>query len=306
VIRYALLHPQLELGALESRSHSGTRVGDHFPLLRALDRRFDTPGSVLNSVTDGDVVVTAGVPGEALTVVPGMLRKGARVVDLSADYRFTPSVVYGLSEWNHREIAAAALVANPGCYPTAAALALLPIQSVAKPCTIVIDAKSGISGAGRKPTIGALFVEVAGDVRAYGLSGHRHQAEIERTLLAHAITAPVTFTPHVVPIARGMLVDAYAIFTERVDAEAVLAAYERAYKGSTFVRILNQDVAPSVSAVNGTNNVELRIDVIGSTVRIICAIDNLGKGAAGQAIQNVNVMLGLPEEMGLHAGVVVT
>lgn len=305
VIRILRDHPHVELGALESRSHSGEYPGDHFPLLRSLERRFDPPGRVLATVRRGDLVITAGGHGEATEVVPQLLDSGVRVVDLSADYRFDRRAVYGLSEWDRNAISAASLVANPGCYPTAASLALLPLGSIGDVTAVVIDAKCGISGAGRNPSVEALFAEVTGDIRAYGLSGHRHQPEIERNLRAHGIFAAVVFTPHVVPLARGMLVGTYAFFGDEVDADVVVRAYANAYCGEPFVRLLNGDRTPSVRAVNGTNDAELRVDVNGQAVRILCAIDNLGKGAAGQAVQNLNIMLGLPEECGLHARAIV-
>lgn len=304
-IRLLDRHPFVELGALESRSHAGERIGDHFPLLRSSRRRFDAAGSVASQVRAGDVVVAAGAHGEAKNVVPGFLASGARVVDLSADYRLGDEAAYGLTEWNREAIAAARLVANPGCYPTAALLALLPLAALGAPLQIVVDAKSGITGAGRNPAVGSLFAEVANDIRPYGLEGHRHQPEMERTLRAHGVVAPLVFTPHVVPIARGMLADAYVVYAHVPGEEAVRDAFARAYDGSPFVRLLDAGATPSVAAVNGTNGAELRVDVRGEVVRVLCAIDNLGKGAAGQAVQNLNVMLDHPQEAGLEERVVV-
>jgi len=300
-VRLLEMHPALEVGVLESRSHAGSAVTEHFPDLRTLPYRFSDVGSVARAIRDGDVVIAAGAHGEAAAHVPQFLAQGARVVDLSADYRFDDNAVYGLTEWNREAVAGASLVANPGCYPTATLLALLPLLHLKRARQVIVDAKSGITGAGRKPTVGALYAEVARDIRAYGLEGHRHQPEIERVLAANDTLAPLVFTPHVVPLSRGMLVDAYAIYDAPTDDEAVRAAYVRAYAGSPFVRMLEPQMAPSVAAVVGTNDAEIRVDVIGTTVRVLCAIDNLGKGAAGQAIQNINVMLGLPEETGFDA-----
>lgn len=305
VIRLLSGHACVELGALESRSHAGEYLGDHFPQLRVLNRCFDEPGTVMKTARRDDLVVTAGGHGDATTIVPELLRAGVRVIDLSADYRFDRRAAYGLAEWYHDEIADATLVANPGCYPTAASLALLPLGPLSPITAIVIDAKSGISGAGRNPNVDALFAEVSGDVRAYGLKGHRHQPEIERNLRTHGIGAGIAFTPHVVPLARGMLVDAYAFTSEQLDCRSVADAYAAAYQTKPFIRIVDGDRAPSIRAVNGTNDAELRIDVKGKSVRVICAIDNLGKGAAGQAVQNLNIMLGFPEESGLHARAIV-
>ncbi len=304
-IRLLDRHPCVELGVLESRSHGGDLVADHFPSLRTSTRRFDREGSVVEHLCGGDVVFAAGARGEALALVPALIDAGVRVVDLSADYRLDEDVAYGLTEWNRAAVAAASVVANPGCYPTAALLALLPLATLGTPHQIVVDAKSGITGAGRTPSVGSLFAEVSGDVRAYGLDGHRHQPEMERALRAHGLAAPLLFTPHVVPLSRGMLSDAYAAYAHAPPEREIRVAFEDAYGGSPFVRLLDAGRAPSVRAVVGTNDVELRVDVRGSVVRVLCALDNLGKGAAGQAVQNLNVMLGLPEETGLQERAVV-
>jgi N-acetyl-gamma-glutamyl-phosphate reductase len=311
VIRIVDRHPALDVGALESRSHAGAKVGDHFPLLRTTPYRFSGSGAVREQLRGDDIVVVAGAHGEARECVPEFLSAGARVVDLSADYRFDEDAVYGLAEWNADRIAGARLVANPGCYPTATLLALLPLLRVATPRHVVVDAKSGITGAGRNPSVGSLYAEVAGDIRAYGLDGHRHQPEIERILRLHDAPVPLTFTPHVVPMARGMLADVYALFDTEPDAGAISRAYNDAYSSSPFVRVLADERAPSVAAVNGTNDAEIRIDPspgsgqATTVVRAICAIDNLGKGAAGQAVQNINLMLGLPEETGFDARAII-
>lgn len=305
VIRLLHGHPFVEIGVLESRSHHGELLADHFPLLRATPYRFHRPGSVVEWARAGEIVIAAGADDEARAIVRDLLARNVRVVDLSACYRFDDSAVYGLTEWRRDAIARAELVANPGCYPTAALIALLPLRSIGKPLHAVIDAKSGITGAGRTPRVGSLFAEVSGDIRAYGLNGHRHQPEIERYLRAGSVETRVTFTPHVVPLARGMLVDAYVLFEAAVDADAVRAAYAKAYAAAPFVHVLADGRVPSVAAVIGTNDVELRVDTDAALVRAICAIDNLGKGAAGQAVQNLNVMLGYPQESGLGARAIV-
>lgn len=298
-------HPHLELGALESRSHAGAALADHFPLLARTSYRFHGEGAVISALAHGDVVIAAGAHGEAVHHVPAFLAAGARVIDLSADYRFDETAAYGLAEWHRDTIAHARLVANPGCYPTATLLAILPLVRTAVPRQLIVDAKSGITGAGRKPAIGSLYAEVAGDIRAYGLELHRHQPEIERIVTMHAAPVPLVFTPHVVPLSRGMLVDAYAIFDRAIDEAEVRSHYARAYAASAFVHLIDGERAPSVAAVAGTNDAELRVDVRGNVVRAVCAIDNLGKGAAGSAIQNLNIMLGFPEDCGLHARAVV-
>jgi N-acetyl-gamma-glutamyl-phosphate reductase len=294
-------HPRLEAGVLESRTHAGTCVADTFARLRRSTLHFAASGAVLAQLAPGDIVITAGASGEARAQVGKFLAQGARVVDLSVDYRFDPLAVYGLPEYHRATIAGTRLVANPGCYPTASLLALLPLVRVATPLGIAIDAKSGITGAGRTPQLAALFAEVSGDIRAYALQGHRHEPEIAQELRRRGLELPITFTPHVVPLARGMLVDVYAFYACPPDPEAIAAAYDAAYRDEPFVRVLTNERVPSVAAVVGTNDAEIRVDVRGAMVRVICAIDNLGKGAAAQAIQNVNIMLGYPEEEGLHA-----
>ena len=293
-------HPQVELGALESASHAGEKIGAHFTSLRTLDRTFDGPGSVLNAIVAGDVVILGGSHGVAKSIAPQLLARGARAIDLSGDFRLAPSdAVYGFAERYAAQIATAQLIANPGCYPTATLLATLPLAPFS-PARIIVDAKSGITGAGRTPAVGSLFAEVSGEVRAYGLNGHRHEPEIVQEWRAAGIEASLIFTPHVVPIARGMLVDAYCIFDRAPGEAAVHAAFKRAYEGNAFVRVL-EGGAPSVTAVAGTNDAELQISVCGDVVRVICAIDNLGRGAAGQAVRNLNIMHGFPEELGLDA-----
>ncbi len=303
-IRILERHPHAELGALESASHAGQDLATTFASLRRSMRKYDGPGSVLAAVKPGDFVIMGGAHGSAAAQAPLFLQAGARVIDLSQDFRASDDAVYGLPERYRAQIVDAKLLANPGCYPTATLLALLPLAEFGTPLQLIVDAKSGVTGAGRTPSTDKLFAEVQNDVRTYGLAGHRHQPEIERQLGFAGIEAPMVFTPQVVPVSRGMLVDAYAVFSNAPDAAAVRAAYERAYAGNPFVRFLAEDRAPSVAAVAGTNDAEVHASVHGNVVRSICAIDNLGKGAAGQAVQNFNIMAGLAEESGLDDRVI--
>ncbi|HET7815284.1 MAG TPA: N-acetyl-gamma-glutamyl-phosphate reductase [Candidatus Baltobacteraceae bacterium] len=296
MLRLVLEHPSLELGAAESASSAGETFGAHSPALRRSARTFDAPGSIANVLRAGDCVVTAGSHGAARACVPQLLGAGARVVDLSADYRFDESAVYGYAPLYREQIASASLIANPGCYPTATLLATLPLAPF-RPQTIVVDAKSGISGAGRTPSTATLYAELEGEVRAYGLDGHRHEPEIERQWHAGGLHASLVFTPHVLPVTRGMLVDAYAVFASAPDPEAVVQAFASAYAGDPFVRLVTD--APSLRAVARTNDAEVHVSVKGNVVRTICAIDNLGKGAAAQALANINLMYGYPEALGL-------
>lgn len=296
-------HPCVELGALESSSHAGEPLGAHFPRLRALKREFEGPGMVSEMAVGGDLVLLGGSHGAAKTIAPHLLERGVRVIDLSGDFRLAPSpAVYGFAERYRAQIATAQFVANPGCYPTATLLATLPLAEL-HPKQIIVDAKSGVTGAGRTPAVGSLFAEVSGEVRAYGLSGHRHEPEILQEWRAAGIEASLLFTPQVVPIARGMLVNAYSVFDSPPSPHAVRAAFERAYAADPFVRVLEDDRVPSLAAVAGTNDAELHVSVHGNLVRTICAIDNLGRGAAAQAVRNFNIMFGYPEELGLGARV---
>ncbi len=294
-------HPRVEIGVLESASHAGEPVGVHFPQLRRLPRAFDGAGTLLDRLDRNEVVILGGSHGVAKTIAPQLLERGARVIDLSGDFRVSPTpAVYGYAERYRDRIAASRFVANPGCYPTATLLATLPLAPFA-PKHIVIDAKSGITGAGRTPAVGSLFAEVSNDVRAYGLNGHRHEPEIIEQWRAIGMDASLIFTPHVVPIARGMLVDAYCFFAAPLDAAAVQRAFREAYERNPFVRVLDDGIAPALPAVAGTNDAEMAISVFRDAVRVICAIDNLGRGAAAQAVRNLNIMCGYPEELGLRA-----
>lgn len=292
-------HPEVELGALESASHAGEALGVHFPRFRTLARSFDAPGSVRDRVQSGDFVLLAGSHGAARKIAPELLDRGARIVDLSGDFRLAPSpAVYGFAERYRSDIAGAQFVANPGCYPSATLLATLPLRCF-DPVQIVVDAKSGITGAGRTPSVSSMFAEVTGEIRAYGLDGHRHEPEIVQEWRAAGIDAPLVFTPQVVPIARGMLVNAYCIMQSAPDTQAVRDAYVTAYAANPFVRVLDAGLVPSIIAVNGTNDAEIHVSVKGNVVRAICAIDNLGRGAAAQALRNFNIMYGYPEALGI-------
>lgn len=300
-------HPRAQLGALESASHAGEPIAKHFPELRWIERAFDGPGAVLEQVVAGDAVVLAGSHGVAKTIAPQLLERGARVLDLSGDFRLAPTpAVYGFSERYHDQIAQAQFVANPGCYPTATLLATLPLAPFG-PKQIIVDAKSGITGAGRTPATASLFAEVEGDVRAYGLSGHRHEPEILQEWRAAGIFANLVFTPQVVPVSRGMLVNAYATLSHSVSEDDVHAAFLKAYGGNRFVRLLSGGMVPSMRAVRGTNDAELHVSVLRQAqddkgvVRVLCAIDNLGRGAASQAVVNLNIMHGYPVEEGIDA-----
>ncbi len=305
LIRLIDRHPSVALGVLESRSNAGVAVADVFPALPHVHVLLDDTGTTMARVRPDDIVFIAGGRELARQTVPAFLAAGARVIDLSDAFRLAGSgsdAVFGFPEQYRAQIAGARLIANPGCYVTASLLALVPLAGLAdRIATVVIDAKSGITGAGRTPTGTSMFAEVDGDVRAYGLDGHRHGAEIVQEARAAGIDAPIVFSPHVVPLKRGILADVYLLPAASISREEVLATYERFYAASNFVTVFRDLRSPYLPALEGTNDAHIAVAERSGVIQILSAIDNLGKGAAGQAVQNMNLMLGLPEELGLDA-----
>lgn len=270
-----------------------------------------------------DVIFTATPQGLCASLVNEEILSKVKIIDLSADFRIkdvsiyeawynikhpTPQyieeAVYGLPEINREKIKNARLIANPGCYPTCSTLAIYPLvkEGLVDLNTIIIDAKSGVSGAGRGAKVDNLYCEVNESCKAYGVATHRHTPEIEEQL-SYAAGAPVTlsFTPHLIPMNRGILITAYASLTREVSYEEVKAIYDKYYAGEQFVRVLEQDVTPQTRWVEGSNFVDVNFKIDPRTKRIVMmgAMDNVVKGAAGQAIQNMNLMFGLPENTGL-------
>ena len=270
-----------------------------------------------------DVVFTATPQGLCASLVDEDVLSKVKVIDLSADFRikdvsvyeewyklthaspqFLEEAVYGLPEVNRERVKQARLIANPGCFPTCSFLSTYPLvkEGLIDPNTIIIDAKSGTSGAGRGAKMDSLYCEVNENIKAYGVGTHRHTPEIEEQLSC-AAGKPVTisFTPHLVPMNRGILVTAYASLTKKVSYEEVKAVYDKYYRDEYFVRVLEKDVVPQTRWVEGSNfaDVNFKIDTRTNRVVMMGAIDNMVKGAAGQAIQNMNLMFGLPENTGL-------
>ena len=270
-----------------------------------------------------DVVFTATPQGLCASLVDEDVLSKVKVIDLSADFRikdvsvyekwyklthasprFIGEAVYGLPEINREKVKRARLIANPGCFPTCSFLSTYPLvkEGLIDPNTIIIDAKSGTSGAGRGSKVDSLYCEVNENTKAYGVASHRHTPEIEEQLSC-AAGKPVTisFTPHLVPMNRGILVTAYASLTKKVSYEEVKAVYDKYYRDEYFVRVLEKDVVPQTRWVEGSNfaDVNFKIDTRTNRVVMMGAIDNMVKGAAGQAIQNMNLMFGLPENTGL-------
>ncbi len=270
------------------------------------------------------MIFTATPQGYLAGLLNEEILKKVKVVDLSADYRIkdvavyeewykiehkSPQLieeaVYGLCEKNREAIKKARLVANPGCYPTCSFLSIYPMVKAGyiDTNTLIIDAKSGTSGAGRGAKVDNLYCEVNENIKAYGVAGHRHTPEIEEQLgYVAGKKLTLNFTPHLIPMNRGILITAYASVKEGVTAEMIRKAYEEAYENEKFVRFLNPGVCPQTKWVEGSNYVDVNVVYDERTNRVIMmgAMDNLVKGAAGQAVQNMNLMFGLPEDMGLN------
>lgn len=321
LLRLLAAHPEVELAVITSRGEKGLPVNQLFPNLRGrVNLAFVEPDdAVLKSC---DVVFFATPNGTAMKSAPALLESGVRIIDLAADFRLRRAedweqwygmphacpellaeAVYGLPEINRAAIRTARLVANPGCYPTAVQLGFLPLleAGVIDPQALIADAKSGVSGAGRKAEVGILFSEASDNFKAYAVPGHRHLPEIRQGLTAVA-GSPVdlVFVPHLTPIIRGIHATLYATLTHpEIDLQAL---FERRYASEPFVDVLPSKSHPETRSVRGANLCRLAVHrpQKGKTVVVLAVIDNLVKGAAGQALQNMNLMFGLPETAGLE------
>ncbi len=252
--------------------------------------------------------------------VPAFIKAGKRVIDLSADYRLDPDsyekwygvahrdpanlslAVYGLPELYSDKIKKAKLLANPGCYPTSIILGTAPVLAgkVVDTTYVIADSKSGATGAGRKADVGLIFCEVNENLKAYKVNEHQHKPEINKLLSAVAgADIDIIFTPHLVPMNRGILSTIYMKLTKKLDTKAVVELYKKFYAGKHFIRICDEGKYPQVSDVAGTNYCDIGIKVAGNSLIVVSCIDNLGKGAAGQAVQNMNIMYGFDETEGL-------
>ncbi|MCP9452415.1 MAG: N-acetyl-gamma-glutamyl-phosphate reductase [Nitrospira sp.] len=326
LVRLAVAHPYYKITALTSEKSAGQPVASVFPNFKGIiDDCFESlaPDALADRA---DAVFLALPHTKSQEPVASCLKAGLLVVDLSADYRLKNAsayeawyhtthqfpdllkqAVYGLPELHRHAIAGAKLVASPGCYPTAAILQLAPLaaRGYIQPETIVIDAKSGISGAGRSPALPYHFPEAHESIEPYKIGTHRHVPEIEQelgTIMGSADQVTVTFTPHLVPMNRGILSTAYCKLTRRATLEELRALYADFYKGERFVRLFG-DLVPNPRYLKGSNfcDIGVYLDARAGWVVTVAALDNLVKGAAGQAIQAMNLMMGLPEETGLMA-----
>ncbi|UYO94306.1 N-acetyl-gamma-glutamyl-phosphate reductase [Pollutimonas sp. M17] len=324
LLRLLSQHPNAQLTAITSRKEDGMPVADMFPNLRGrVDLRFQTPETA--GLEQCDVVFFATPHGVAMSQAQGLLEHGVRIIDLAADFRLQdtrvfeqwykmphacPGIlkqsVYGLVELNRQKIAGAQVVGNPGCYPTTMLLGLAPLleggRKLVDTAHIIADCKSGVSGAGRKAEVSTLFSEASDNFKAYGVAGHRHHPEVSEQLQILA-GGPVglTFVPHLVPMIRGMFSTIYArILPEALDTD-FQALYEQRYGAEEFVDVMPAGSMPETRSVRASNHLRIALHRPGGGDQLVILVtqDNLVKGASGQAVQNMNLMFGLPESAGL-------
>lgn len=324
LVRILAGHPGVDLSVITSRQYAGVPFSDIYPAMEGVVNLRCESYTAQAFAERADIVFTALPHKLPMEIVPALIAGGKRVIDLSADFRFRDaavyetyyqphtakdllkSAVYGLCEVYFEQIRNADLVGNPGCYPTSALLPLLPLLKTGwlDPASVVVDSKSGVSGAGRSLSLTTHFCEVNESFKAYKVAEHRHNPEINEVLsLECGRDMTVTFTPHLVPMTRGMLTTIYAGLTQAVDPQAVGDCLRDFYQGRPFVRICGPRRLPDTLPVRGTNfcDIGFKIDTVNNRLILISAIDNLVKGAAGQAVQNMNIMLGLDETVGLTA-----
>ncbi len=323
LLRLLALHSHVNVTAITSEKSAGKKVQAIFPFLSSYAGLAFEPMEREKLLGKADLFFLALPHGASQEAVHYFFSRGKKVIDLSADYRIRDpktyaawygllharqstlkKAVYGLPELYRKKIEKAALIANPGCYPTSAVLGIMPAvrNRLVDLSTVIIDSKSGTSGAGRKADLGISFCEVNEGFKAYGLVTHRHTPEIEQEISNLAgKKVVVNFTPHLLPVDRGILTTIYLKLRKRSDTKAVLVLYNKAYAKEPFVRVLTEGSLPNIKHVRGTNMCEIGVTVNErtNTLIIVSAIDNLVKGASGQAIQNMNLMMGFDETEGL-------
>ena len=322
LVRILSGHPDVELTILTSRQYAGIPFHRIYPAMAGVVDLICEEYNTDSLCDRADMIFTALPHKLPMEIVPELVKQGKRVVDLSADFRFSDvsryeafyqphtaknmigKSVYGLSEVYTEKIKDAVLVGNPGCYPTSLLLPLIPLlkSNLINPHTIIADSKSGVSGAGRSPSLTTHFCEVSESFKAYKVAEHRHTPEMEEVLSREAgKPIKITFVPHLAPMVRGMLTTTYSSLSPGVSSEDIRNCIASFYAGRPFVRLCHENRVPDTLHVRGTNycDIGFRIDERNNRLILISAIDNLVKGAAGQAIQNMNIMLGLDETAGL-------
>lgn len=322
LLRLLALHPDVEVSVITSRGEAGVHIADYFPSLRGIyDLAFQAPDEA--DLSQCEAVFFATPHGVAMKEAPALLEKGVRVIDLSADFRLQDvpvwekwykhthsstdilrEAVYGLCEMNHEAIRKARLIAVPGCYPTCVSLPLLPLLKAGvlqegKP--LIADCKSGVSGAGRGASVANLFCEAGDNFKAYGVAGHRHLPEIKQTInqLQNGVAGHLVFVPHLSPMIRGMHATMYVHLQENIDPHQLLSNF---YRNSKFVDVMPYGATPETRSVRGANICRISVQQAPeSDLWVLMSVqDNLVKGAAGQAIQNLNIMFGFAEDAGLQ------
>lgn len=322
LLRLLAAHPGVKLHAITSRKEEGMPVSDMFPNLRGhVDLAFSTPENA--ALTECDVVFFATPHGVAMAQARELIDAGVKVIDLAADFRLQDTAVfekwykmphscpdiladsaYGLVELNRKRIADAQVIGNPGCYPTTVILGLAPLleKKLVKLDNIIADCKSGVSGAGRKAEVSTLYSEAGDNFKAYGVAGHRHHPEITEQLTTLAgEPVKLTFVPHLVPMIRGMLSTIYVTINDEALQTDFQALYENRYANEPFVDVMPAGSQPETRSVRASNTLRIAVHRPGNGNQLIIIViqDNLVKGAAGQAVQNMNLLFGLPEQTGL-------
>jgi N-acetyl-gamma-glutamyl-phosphate reductase len=323
LLRLLANHPDVNVIAVTSRGEAGMLVADMFPSLRGyIDLAFSDPASA--NLSECDVVFFATPHGVAMSQTPGLLASNTKVIDLAADFRLQDAAVfekwykmphscpdvlenavYGIPELNREKIKTAQVIANPGCYPTTVILGLNPLLEknlIDFNAPIIADSKSGVSGAGRKAEVSTLFSEAGDNLKAYGVSGHRHHPEIDAQLKQLAGNdLQFIFVPHLIPMIRGMLSTIYVKLTEAAKNIDLQQLYEQRYQNEYFVDVLPKGKLPETRTVRGSNHLRIALQPqANGYLTILVVQDNLVKGAAGQAVQNMNIMFGLHETEGLN------
>ena len=322
LLRILVGHPEIEICCVTSRQHEGLPINEVFPSLSGFCELVCESLDVDLISKRVDLVFTALPHKSAMEVVPGFLAAGCKVIDLSADYRLKDKAVYeqwyqthsspelfneavyGLPELYVEQLRTARLVANPGCYPTSVILALAPLmeEQLIDSQSLIVDSKSGVSGAGRGVKLGSLFCESNEGFKAYGIASHRHTPEIEQELAGLSNDdIRLSFTPHLLPVNRGILSTCYADLLVDKSTEELIDLYQQRFGNESFVRVMPGGQLPNIAYVRGTNfcDIGLVSDQRTGRVIVVSAIDNLVKGAAGQAVQNMNIMYGFHEALGL-------
>lgn len=322
LLRILSHHPEVEIAYITSESSTGTAINSIYPhLTSSYNKKLASMKDMAQIATDSDVVFIALPHGHAMEAGKQLVEQGVKVIDLGADYRFRDTAVYeqwykvkhthteakavyGLTELYRDDVKQATIIGNPGCFTTASILALAPLakNNLIESSSIIVDAKSGVSGAGRSLSLNSHFTEMYENLKAYNIAGHRHTPEIEQALSElSGQEMVISFTPHLIPMARGILSTCYASLKAGIKPEDIDQAYNDMYGQEYFIRLLGRGGYPATKHTRGSNFCDIgwHIDSRTNRVIVVSAIDNLVKGAAGQAVQNLNVMFGLDERMGL-------